>query len=181
MSNMYIWTPQAYTTYVHYNSICIAQVLETFFAGKMTETETRVYTCLSYSTVRMFYIYNAIHLARAQGLYKTLSQGSERVGMAGALCTELPSARTLFDRASHILGYDLLRVCTEGPAERLHSTLYSQPAVVVSSLAAVERLYEEAPEAVERCVAVAGFSVGEITALIFSGAITFDDGENKFK
>ncbi len=49
--------------------------------------------------------------------------------------------------------------------------------MVVTSLAAVERLYRERPESVERCVAAAGFSVGEITALIFAGAISFDDGE----
>ena len=55
-------------------------------------------------------------------------------------------------------------------------TRFCQPAVVVTSLAAVEWLYNENPRAAEDCVALAGFSVGEITALIFSGAITFDDG-----
>ena len=55
-------------------------------------------------------------------------------------------------------------------------TRFCQPAVVVTSLAAVEWLYNENPSAAEDCVALAGFSVGEITALIFSGAITFDDG-----
>ena len=55
-------------------------------------------------------------------------------------------------------------------------TRFCQPAVVVTSLAAVEWLYNENPKAAEDCVALAGFSVGELTALIFSGAITFDDG-----
>ena len=59
---------------------------------------------------------------------------------------------------------------------RLAETRFCQPAVVVTSLAAVEWLYNENPKAAEDCVALAGFSVGEITALIFSGALTFDDG-----
>ena len=64
----------------------------------------------------------------------------------------------------------------EGPQSKLDYTEFCQPAVVVTSLAAVERLYLDRPDAVERCVGAAGFSVGEITALIFSGAISFDDG-----
>jgi [acyl-carrier-protein] S-malonyltransferase len=55
-------------------------------------------------------------------------------------------------------------------------TRFCQPAVVVTSLAAVEKLYQAEPKKVENCLALAGFSVGEITALIFSGAISFDDG-----
>ncbi len=68
------------------------------------------------------------------------------------------------------------QICLDGPKELLDSTVHCQPAVVVTSLAAVEKLYRERPEAVERCKVAAGFSVGEITALIFSGAISFDDG-----
>lgn len=81
-----------------------------------------------------------------------------------------------FDRASSILDYDLLKICLEGPKSTLDQTLYSQPAIVVTSLAAVEKLFASNPSAIEDCVATAGFSVGEITALIFSGALTFDDG-----
>ena len=69
-----------------------------------------------------------------------------------------------------------LQAITGAVTEQLHATMYSQPAVVVASLAAVERLYAVDSAAVEDCVAAAGFSVGEITALIFSGALTFDDG-----
>lgn len=102
-------------------------------------------------------------------------QGSQFAGMAAEL-VDVPNVRDMFDRASQILDYDLLRLCLEGPEDRLAETRFCQPAVVVTSLAAVEWLYNENPKAAEDCVALAGFSVGEITALIFSGAITFDDG-----
>lgn len=70
--------------------------------------------------------------------------------------------------------YDLLKLCLEGPQNRLNETAYCQPAVFVSSLAALERLKEERPQAIENCVATAGFSLGEITALVFAGALPFD-------
>lgn len=47
---------------------------------------------------------------------------------------------------------------------------------MVASLAALERLKEERPKAIENCVATAGFSLGEITALVFAGSIPFDRG-----
>lgn len=70
----------------------------------------------------------------------------------------------------------MLKLCLEGPKEKLDKTVYCQPAIVVSSLAALERLKEERPNAIDNCVATAGFSLGEITALIFAGAIPFDKG-----
>lgn len=48
---------------------------------------------------------------------------------------------------------------------------------MVCSLAALERLKEERPLAIENCVATAGFSLGEITALVFAGALPFDKGK----
>ena len=73
-------------------------------------------------------------------------------------------------------GYDLLDLCLNGPLEKLDRTEYCQPAVVVTSLAAAERLRTQNEEALEACVGAAGLSVGEITALIFAGAISFEDG-----
>lgn len=70
--------------------------------------------------------------------------------------------------------YDLLKLCLEGPKSRLDKTIYCQPAVMVTSLAALEKLKEERPASIESCVAVAGFSLGEITALVFAGSIPFD-------
>ncbi|XP_053391502.1 probable malonyl-CoA-acyl carrier protein transacylase, mitochondrial [Mercenaria mercenaria] len=106
-------------------------------------------------------------------------QGSQFVGMGKKLLA-YPGVENLYNKASEILGYDLLSVCIGGPSELLNKTIYCQPAVVVTSLAAVERLKEEYPKAMERCVAVAGFSVGELTALIASEMISFEDGNYLF-
>ena len=103
-------------------------------------------------------------------------QGCQYVGMGKKVLDKVPSTKTLFDRASAILEYDLLKLCTEGPKETLDMTEYCQPAVVVSSLAAIEALWEVDEDAVKHCVATAGFSVGEITALIFAGALSFEEG-----
>ncbi len=96
--------------------------------------------------------------------------------MGRALAESLPAARELFDRANNILGYDLARICFEGPAEELDSTVHSQPALFVVSLAAVERLRSEAPEIVAQCQAAAGLSLGEYTALVFAGVLDFEAG-----
>jgi len=64
-------------------------------------------------------------------------QGAQAVGMVGGLVERLPAVRSLFDRANRTLGYDLLALCREGPAERLDSTVHSQPALFVCSLAAL--------------------------------------------
>lgn len=55
-------------------------------------------------------------------------------------------------------------------------TVHAQPAIAVTSLASLEKLREERPRAIDNCVATAGFSLGEITALIFAGSIPFDQG-----
>ena len=70
----------------------------------------------------------------------------------------------------------MLKLCCEGPKEELNKTIYCQPAIMVSSLAALEQLQEERPNAIENCVATAGFSLGEITALVFAGSLPFDKG-----
>ncbi|MCI0701290.1 MAG: ACP S-malonyltransferase [Planctomycetia bacterium] len=103
-------------------------------------------------------------------------QGAQTVGMAGALCESLPAARDLFDRASAALGYDLLDVCTNGPAERLNATDVSQPAIFVASLAALEQVKATEPDAFSSVVATAGLSLGEYTALTFAGALAFEEG-----
>ena len=103
-------------------------------------------------------------------------QGAQAVGMGAELASSLPSARELFERAADILGYDLLELCTNGPAEKLNSTAYSQPALFVCSLAAVEKLKHESPDVVQSCAVCSGLSLGEYTALAFAEAITFDEG-----
>jgi [acyl-carrier-protein] S-malonyltransferase len=103
-------------------------------------------------------------------------QGAQVVGMAGALCQSLPAARALFDRAAMILGYDLLAVCVNGPADRLNATDVSQPAIFVASLAALEQLKASEPDSLAEVIATAGLSLGEYTALVYAAAMSFEDG-----
>src|SRR5262249_19229794 len=88
----------------------------------------------------------------------------------------VPAARALFDEAKSILGYDLADICLNGPAEKLNSTVVSQPAIFVGGLAAQEILTAAQPAAIEDCTATAGLSLGEYTALVFAGAMSFADG-----
>jgi len=103
-------------------------------------------------------------------------QGAQTVGMARDLVEKRPEARALFDRAAAVLGYDLLAVCIDGPKERLDATVVSQPAIYVASLAALEQLKIDEPDAIAACSCAAGLSLGEYTALAFAGAFSFEDG-----
>ena len=103
-------------------------------------------------------------------------QGAQHVGMGKSIADRFPAARELYARASEILGYDLAPLCFEGPAERLDTTVISQPALYVTSLAALEMLKSERPDVVNACQYAAGLSLGEYTALTFAGAISFEDG-----
>lgn len=103
-------------------------------------------------------------------------QGAQAVGMGKQAHDEYPQVKELFEKASELLGYDLANLCFEGPAEKLNSTVISQPALYVTSMAAVEVLKQTAPEAVENCAGAAGLSLGEYSALAFAGAMSFEDG-----
>jgi [acyl-carrier-protein] S-malonyltransferase len=103
-------------------------------------------------------------------------QGAQTVGMGKRLAESLPSVRRLYDRAADVLGYDLAKLCFEGPADDLDSTVYSQPAIFVTSLAALESLRAESPDVVLACEATAGLSLGEYTAMVFAGVMEFEDG-----
>mmetsp|Transcript_59015 Transcript_59015/g.97585 ORF Transcript_59015/g.97585 Transcript_59015/m.97585 type:complete len:356 (+) Transcript_59015:201-1268(+) len=105
-------------------------------------------------------------------------QGAQTVGMGAQVAAEVPAAAELYEKASEILGYDLLAKCA-GPKEELDSTVISQPAIFVSSMAAVEKLRasgEEGSNAISIADAACGLSLGEYTALAFAGAISFEDG-----
>ena len=103
-------------------------------------------------------------------------QGAQAVGMAQELVEQLPAAAALFAQASEILGYDLAHLCAQGPAEKLNTTDHSQPALFVASLAALESLKASDPQTVDACTATAGLSLGEYTALVFAGVMSFEDG-----
>jgi len=95
--------------------------------------------------------------------------------MAAGWVDESPAARERFAQAADILGYDLLALCREGPAERLNTTAVSQPAILVTSLAMLDVLRDRAGHPLDAAPVTAGLSLGEYTALVFAGAIDFDD------
>jgi [acyl-carrier-protein] S-malonyltransferase len=103
-------------------------------------------------------------------------QGAQVVGMGRQLVESVPAARHLYDRAGEVLGYDLAKLCFEGPSDELDSTVYSQPALFVTSLAALESLRAEKPDVLLSCEAAAGLSLGEYTAMVFAGVMEFEDG-----
>ena len=89
--------------------------------------------------------------------------------MGRALAESNPGIRSLYEEASSVLGYDMAALCFEGPVERLNLTEYTQPALLVSSLAAL-RAFE--PLGITP-VAVAGHSLGEYSALVAAGGLTY--------
>lgn len=103
-------------------------------------------------------------------------QGAQAIGMGHALFNELPEAKELFECAADVLGYDLADICFNGPIEKLNSTVVSQPALYVTSMAALEKLKADQADVYENCQAAAGLSLGEYTAIAFAGALNFEDG-----
>jgi [acyl-carrier-protein] S-malonyltransferase len=98
-------------------------------------------------------------------------QGSQSVGMGKALCEAYPHLRQVYDEASTVLGYDVAALCFEGPAEKLNLTEHTQPALLVSSIAALRALE---PAGIKP-VAVAGHSLGEYSALVAAGGVSYRD------
>jgi [acyl-carrier-protein] S-malonyltransferase len=104
-------------------------------------------------------------------------QGAQAVGM-GSEAQKVPAAAEMYKKANEILGFDLLDVCLNGPKEKLDSTVLSQPAIYVTSLAAVEvlRAREGGQQIIDSVDVTCGLSLGEYTALAFAGAFSFEDG-----
>ncbi|MCB1918373.1 MAG: ACP S-malonyltransferase [Candidatus Competibacteraceae bacterium] len=100
-------------------------------------------------------------------------QGSQYVGMGSDLIRDFPSARQLYEQANDILGYDLVKLCQEGPEEELKLTRYTQPALLVHSLACLSIFHELTDHQVQPVLA-AGHSLGEYCALVAAGALSFD-------
>jgi [acyl-carrier-protein] S-malonyltransferase len=101
-------------------------------------------------------------------------QGAQSVGMGKDLYDNFPAARALYDRADEILGFHLSRLCFEGPEEELQQTRNQQPAIAVTSLALLRVATDESPDLLARPAFVAGHSLGEYSALVASGALSFE-------
>ena len=98
-------------------------------------------------------------------------QGSQAVGMGADVCERYEVARATFAEASEVLGYDLARLCLEGPAEQLARTAVTQPALLTTSVALLRVLDDNGLS----CDAALGHSLGEYTALVATGALAFGE------
>ena len=99
-------------------------------------------------------------------------QGSQSVGMLGALGEAFPVVRQTYAEASEVLGYDLWRLVQAGPETELDRTERTQPALLAAGVA-VWRVWQEQGGAAP--VVMAGHSLGEYTALVCAGALAFPD------
>jgi len=94
--------------------------------------------------------------------------------MGQDLAAAYPAVRRLYDTADAILGFSLSDLCFQGPQETLDDTINTQPAIFVTSLAVLAALETEGK--LSAPAAVAGHSMGELTALVAAGAMEFADG-----
>lgn len=99
-------------------------------------------------------------------------QGSQEVGMGRDAYDASPAARAVFDAANAALGFDLARVCFEGPEDELRRTEIQQPAIVTTSIALLRALEER--ESLSPAF-VAGHSLGEYSALVAAGSIDLEE------
>jgi [acyl-carrier-protein] S-malonyltransferase len=95
-------------------------------------------------------------------------QGSQTIGMGKLFYDSSSVARDIFERADNVLGYSLSRICFEGPEEKLRLTQNTQPALLVVSYIAYSILGEIPTIA-------AGHSLGEYSALVATGSLSFED------
>ncbi len=98
-------------------------------------------------------------------------QGAQYVGMGKDLTESYPEIKELFKKADEILGFELTRICGEGPEEELKQTYVTQPAIFVHSVALTSIVGKKISASF-----AAGHSLGEYSALVYAGAFSFDDG-----
>jgi [acyl-carrier-protein] S-malonyltransferase len=100
-------------------------------------------------------------------------QGAQIVGMGKDLAEKYPSAKSWFERANSVLGYDLTSICFNGPEAELTKTENAQPGIFLVSWVAFQLLKEQLPSLSFQ--ATAGLSLGEFTALAAADALSFED------
>ena len=101
-------------------------------------------------------------------------QGAQKVGMGRSLCDGSAAARTLYDQANQVLGWDLRKISAEGPEDKLTQTKVCQPALFVHGLAVLAALQEKGKLPEVRFAM--GLSLGEVTALTAAGVFDFPTG-----
>jgi [acyl-carrier-protein] S-malonyltransferase len=100
-------------------------------------------------------------------------QGSQYRGMGSDLIGEFPPARDLYERASKVVGYDMLELSGTDPREELNLTRFTQPALLTHQVACLESFRSLVADRVQARLA-GGHSLGEYTALVAAGALTFE-------
>lgn len=98
-------------------------------------------------------------------------QGAQYVGMGKDFVENFKIANDVFEKASDSLGYDMKKLCFEGPEEELKKTENTQPAILTASIA----IYEVLKEHGHKPEIVAGLSLGEFSALVASNVMSFED------
>ncbi len=99
-------------------------------------------------------------------------QGAQHSGMGKELTDNFPVARHIFEEANDALGFNLAQLCFDGPDEELKLTTVTQPAILTTSIAALKVLEQETGLKADYA---AGHSLGEYSALVSAGAISFAD------
>ena len=100
-------------------------------------------------------------------------QGSQYRGMGSDLVEDFDQVGEIFARASEVAGYDMAELCFEDPHERLDRTRFTQPAILTHEVACLQALWSLVPGI--RPAMTAGHSLGEYTALVTGGALSFED------
>jgi [acyl-carrier-protein] S-malonyltransferase len=100
-------------------------------------------------------------------------QGSQYRGMGSDLVEAFPVARELYARASAVLGYDMTELAFRDPQEQLNLTRFTQPALLTHEIACLEAFRSIVGERVKPAL-TAGHSLGEYSALVCAGALTFE-------
>ena len=108
-----------------------------------------------------------------QLLFVFPGQGSQYLGMGKDLRDAYPVARSVYDRAGEVLGYDLAALCVEGPEDRLNLTRFTQPALLTHHIACLE-VFGELTGGRVRPDLAAGHSLGEYSALVAAGTLDFE-------
>ncbi|MCF6157782.1 MAG: ACP S-malonyltransferase [wastewater metagenome] len=102
-------------------------------------------------------------------------QGTQYVGMGKDFYLQFREAQDVFHQANEVLGFDIATLCFEGKQEELNMTSICQPAILTTSLAILEVVKRNVPIQINGCSAAAGLSLGEYTAHVCAGSLTFHD------
>jgi [acyl-carrier-protein] S-malonyltransferase len=123
-----------------------------------------------YSLVGRKHRISLLRLLMAKTAFVFPGQGAQYVGMARDFVDNAPGAREMIAAADNVLGVSLSKILFEGPEDELRQTRNTQPAIFLHSIVAAKFVTSIAP------AMVAGHSLGEYSALVAAGALSFEDG-----